>query len=224
MKKYSLKGEERTVKGRKVKRLRLQNILPANIFGKKIKSLTIQIPLKDFEKVFEEAGETNLIELSIGKATKHVLVSGVQLDHLTGSCLHVDFRQVDLKEKVSAPVPVILIGESPAEKQGLGNVVQQINEIEIEALPTDLPDEFKVDISSLEEVDQALHVKDIKYDKSKVTMQLNPEEIVVKVEPPQKEEEPTPQPEVAEAEQQAESEAPAEAPKEESKEEEANPS
>jgi large subunit ribosomal protein L25 len=102
--------------------------------------------------------------------------------------IHVNFLQVDLKEKVEAEVPVELVGESPAEKQSLGTVVQYLNEIKVEALPTDLPEKFEVDTSELAEVDQAIYIKDLKYDKSKVEVKNDPEEIVVKVEPPQKEE------------------------------------
>ena len=85
-------------------------------------------------------------------------------------------------------IPVELTGESPAEKQSIGTVVQYLNEIKVEALPADLPEKFTVDVSALSEVDQAIMVKDLKYDKSKVDIKTGAEEIVAKVEPPQKEE------------------------------------
>jgi large subunit ribosomal protein L25 len=102
--------------------------------------------------------------------------------------IHVDFLQVDLKEKVEAEVPVELTGESPAEKEAIGTVVQYLNEIKVEALPMDLPEKFIVDTSALSEVDQAILVKDLSVDRSKVDIKTEAEEIVVKVEPPQKEE------------------------------------
>lgn len=226
MDKKTLKADLRKISGRKVKTLRHEGILPANISGKKIKSLAIQVNIKDFQGVYKEVGETGLLTLMIEKDEKPVLVHNVQINAKTDDLLHVDFLQVDLKEKVEAEVPVELTGESPAEKQSLGTVVQYVNEIKVEALPTNLPEKFIIDISELSEVDQAVYVKDIKTDRTKVELKNDPEEIVVKVEPPQKEEvvEVTPVVAVgaegavpAEGETSAEGEQPAEAPKEEVK-------
>jgi len=193
MNKTSLEAQIRKVTGRKVKALRKEGLVPANIYGKKIKSQAVQLKALDFKKAYQEAGETGLISLKIqgqkGKGEdRAVLVSNVQLDPLSDSPIHVDFRQVDLKEKVTASVPVMLVGESPAEKGGIGTVVQYIDQIEVEALPGDLPEKFEIDASELSGVDQAVFVKDIKHDKAKVEVKNDPEGIVVKVEPPQKEE------------------------------------
>lgn len=179
--------------GRKVKILRKEGLLPGNIYGKKIKSQAVQVKALDFKKAYEEAGETGLISLKVqgekGKGEdRAVLVSSVQFNPLTDAVVHVDFRQVDLKEKVTADVPVELMGESPAEKGSIGTVVQYIDEIEVEALPGDLPEKFEIDASGLAEVDQAVFVSDLKYDKAKVEVKNDPKEIIVKVEPPQKEE------------------------------------
>ncbi len=188
MTKTTLKAEKRTQEGRKVKKLRSEGILPGNVYGKKIKSQSVQVVLKDFDKIYKEIGETGLLTLQIGNEEKPVLIHNLQLNPVSDEPVHVDFLQVDLKEKVEADIPVELIGESPAEKQALGTVVQYINEIKVEALPTDLPEEFQVDSSVLAEVDQAVLVKDLKYDKSKVEIKDDLEAIVAKVEPPQKEE------------------------------------
>ncbi|MEK7112192.1 MAG: 50S ribosomal protein L25 [Patescibacteria group bacterium] len=217
MDKTLLEAKIRKVTGRKVKNLRKEGLLPASIYGKKIKSQAIEVKLTDFKKVFEEAGETGLITLKIGGGKtkgedRAVLVSNVQLDPVSDSTIHVDFRQVDLKEKVTAGVPVEMVGESPAQKGGIGTVVQYVSEIEVEALPMDLPEKFEIDASTLTEVDQAVFVKDLKYDKTKVEVKNAPEEIVVKVEPPQKEEVVAPPP--AEGPAAAEAEAGKEAPKE----------
>lgn len=188
MNKIVLKAENRKTVGRKVKNLRNEGKLPANVFGKKVKSASVQVDTKEFEVVYKEAGETGLITLTIGSETRPVLVHSVQLHPVGDYPLHVDFLQVDLKEKVEAEVPVELIGESPAEKQAIGTVVQYVNEVKVEALPADLPDKFEVDTSGLSEVDQAVYVKDLAYDKSKVEIKSDLEAIVAKVEPPQKEE------------------------------------
>ena len=191
----ALKAEVRKIEGRKVKNLRLQGVLPANVYGKKVKSVAVQVSLKDFEKVYSEVGETGLVDLEVGKEVRPVLVHNVQVNPVTDKPVHVDFLQVDLNEKVEAEVPVEISGESPAEKQALGTVVQYINEIQVEALPRDLPENFVIDVSGLTEVDQAIFVKDIKADRSKVELKGDAEAIVVKVEPPQKiEEAPAPVP------------------------------
>lgn len=209
MQKKELTAEIRKIKGRKIKNLRHEGILPANISGKKIKSESVQVVLKDFKKVFEEAGETGLVELKIGSDTRPVLIHNIQVNPVTDEMVHADFLQVDLKEKVEAEVPVEITGESPAEKQGIGTVVQYLNEIKVEALPTDLPEKFVIDVAELSEVDQAVFVKDLKVDRSKVEVKSDAEEIVVKVEPPQKIEEVAP-PAPAEGEVPAEGAVPAE--------------
>jgi large subunit ribosomal protein L25 len=229
MDKITLKAEERKISGRKVKTLRAKGILPANISGKKIKSEAVQVDFKDFEKVYKDAGETGLVTLQVGSSEKPVLIHHLQVNAKTDEMLHVDFLQVDLKEKVEAEVPVELTGEAPAEKLGVGTVVQYVNDVKVEALPMDLPEKFEVDTSNLSEVDQSILIKDLKVDKSKVTILNDAEEIVVKVEPPQKEEvvetpivpvgaegEILPEGETQEGE--APAEAPAEAGKEEPKE------
>ncbi len=189
MQKLELKASPRKVVGRKVKKLRREGIIPANIFGKKVKSSAISIDANEFEKLFKEAGETTLVDLELGKTAKAVLIRNVQVHPVDGQILHVDFQEVDLKAKVTAQIPVEIVGESPAEKQGLGTVVQHTDEIEVEALPTELPEKFEVSASELTEVDQTIYIKDIKVDKSKVEIKDDLEKIVAKVEPLRKEEE-----------------------------------
>lgn len=188
MPKTILKAEKRTIEGRKVKNLRKSGILPGNVYGKKIKSESVQVVLKDFETIYSDVGETGLVTLDVAGEDKPVLIHNLQLHPISGEPVHVDFLQVDLKEKVEADIPVEIVGESPAEKQAIGTVVQYVNEVKVEALPTDLPEKFVVDVSNLAEVDQSITVADLSYDKSKVEVKTSPEEIVVKVEPPQKEE------------------------------------
>src|SRR3989344_8581566 len=120
MNNLTLSAEKRELVGRKVKVLRKKGILPANVYGRKIKSFAVQIEQDKFSSVYNQAGETGLVELVINKDKKPVLIHHVQIDPVTDALLHVDFLQVDLKQKVTAKVPIELIGESPVEKQGLG--------------------------------------------------------------------------------------------------------
>lgn len=183
--------------------------MPANIYGKKIKSLAVQVKADEFQKVFSEAGETGLVELKLGEKVHPVLIHNVQLGPVSDLPLHIDFLEVSLKEKVTATVPIELIGESPAEKEG-GVVVQQMHEIEVEALPTDLPEKIEVDISGLAEIDQAIKAGELKVDKTKVEIKEDPERIVVSIAPPAKEEEVAPPPVAQEAPAEGEAPAPAE--------------
>ncbi|HTK03724.1 MAG TPA: 50S ribosomal protein L25 [Alphaproteobacteria bacterium] len=189
MDKKVLKAEERKIFGRKVSTLRKTGLIPANVYGTKVKSLALQVPEKEFKIIYKEVGETGLVTLEVGKEEKPVLVHSIQTNAKTDEVLHIDFLQVDLKVKVTAKVPVEVVGEPEAEKQGVGTVVQYLNEVEVEALPADLLEKFEVDTTELAEVDQAIYVKDLKYDKSKIEIMTDGESIIVKVEPPQKEEE-----------------------------------
>jgi large subunit ribosomal protein L25 len=192
MAQLTLKAEKRDILGRKVKKLRRDGILPANLFGKKIKSLAIQVSTSDFKKVFDEAGETNIINLMIEKQTKGkpVLVSNLQEDPTTDAALHVDFHQVDLKEKVTVDVPIEIEGESPAVKEKGAVLIKSMDEIKVEALPNDLPDEFKLEVSKLIEFGDSLLVRDLPVDKKKVAVLANQDEVIAVVQEPKKEEEP----------------------------------
>jgi len=187
--KIKLTVEKRKVTGRKVKALRQQGILPANIYGKKEKSLAVQLEAKSFLPVFKEAGETSLIELRVAdeKEVRPVLIHNVQFHPVEETPLHVDFYQVDLKEKVTTKVPVELIGESPAIKDKIGILIQPLSEVEVEALPADLPEKIEVDISGLKAVDETVIVGSIKVSEG-VKILTDEKEVLVKIEPPTKEE------------------------------------
>lgn len=180
MKKYSITVEKRTIAGRKVKQLRSQGIVPANIYGKKEQSVAVQTDRKEFEKVFSQAGETGIIELHIGSEVKPVLIQNIQIHPVTRHILHTDFRQVDLKEKIHAKIPLELIGQSPAVAQNTGVLLELLNEIEVEALPTELPEKISVDISGLVEVDQNIKVGSLQIP-AEVTLLTDKETEVVKI-------------------------------------------
>jgi len=211
--KIKLKVSKRKITGRKVKKLRGEGILPANIYGKDIKSLSVQLPTKDFKVVFEQAGETGIIEVSVDKETKArpVLIHNVHLHPVTDEFLHADFHQVELTKKVTVDIPIELKGEAPAVSKG-GVLLQLMDEVEVEALPTDLPDKFEINVSKLEEIGQRISLKDLKVSDKIKLMVNNLDELIVKIEEPTKEEKPEEKPEeeeVVEGEE-PETEAPAE--------------
>jgi len=201
--KISLEVEKRKVLGRKIKRLREKGILPANIYGKSVKSLAVQVSLKDFLPVYKKVGETGIVELKIEGEEKprHVLIHNVQKDPFSDQLLHADFRQVLLTEKITASIPIELVGESPAVQQKLGVLIQPLSEVEVEALPNELPGQFTIDASGLKEVDQVITVGDLK-PPAGVKILTSEKEILVKINPPTKEEvAPPPAEEAAPAEE-----------------------
>lgn len=191
-----LVSQKREIFGRKVKNLRSQGILPANVYGKKTKSEAITVNFKDFAKIYDEVGEAGIVDLKIEgeKEPRPVLIHNVQKHPVEDTFFHASFRQVILTEKVTATIPVELIGEAPAETQKIGILVQEISEIEIEALPTDLPEHFQVDVSKLEKVDDSILVKNLQVDRKKVELKVGENQIIAKIEPLAKEEVVTPPP------------------------------
>jgi large subunit ribosomal protein L25 len=203
---------KRTLTGRKVKLLRRQHQIPANIFGKKITSTPITLDSLVFKKLFQSAGETTLLELNLEGETKPrpVLIASVQHHPVTGEFIHVDFHQVDLTEKVTAKVPLEFVGESPAVKEQGGVLVHVISEIEVEALPAELPDSFKVDLSALKAIGDSLTLAELKLDRSKVTIDLDDSETIVTIQAPKEEEVEEVAPTPAEAEVTGQTPTPAE--------------
>lgn len=185
--------DKRKVTGRKVKTLRREGLLPANLYGQGIKSQALQLGYKDFLSVFEKTGESGLIDLVIGKtkSAHSVLVGDIQIDPVTDKILHVDFRQVDLTKKTQVSVPIELVGEAPGAEGGEGILIQPLLEAEVEALPEKLPDHLEVDVSSLKEINDVIRVADLEVDDG-VTIMVDEEEVIAKLEAPAEEEEPAP--------------------------------
>ncbi len=221
----SLKAKIRKEIGKKVKKRRKQGLLPAVLYGPKIKNLIIELDSKEFESIYKEAGESSLISLQVDNDKFSVLIHEVKKDPLTGKPIHADFYQPILTEEVEATVSIVFEGEALAIKELGGTLVREISEIEVKALPKDLPHEIKVNIDGLKTFDDEILVKDLKLSEG-VTAQRDKNEIVAVVTPPETEkiEEELEKPveekveEVEEAEEKEEGEKPEE--KKEEKEEE----
>src|SRR3990170_8636707 len=179
MDRLSLQAEERKILGKKVKNFRVVGKLPGHVFGKGLETEHVSVDGKTFLKTFKEAGETGLIDLKIGtEKVRPVMVREVQYDPVSGEPIHIDFYQVNLTQKVKVPVPLVLVGEQP-ESVHLGEaiVLQTLNEVEVEALPTDLVEKIEVDITSLKNIDDAITVGQLNFDRSKLTVLADPEAI-----------------------------------------------
>lgn len=185
MDRLSLNAEERLVLGKKVKKLRQDGILPGHVFGKGIETEHVSVNISEFLHTFSKTGETTLIDLKIGaEKVRPVLVRDVDHDPVTGKPIHVDFYQVNLTQKVKVSVPLVLIGEEPEiVKSGEAIVLQTLNEVEVEALPTDLVEKIEVDISTLKNIDDSITVGQLSFDREKLTVEVDAESIAVKLAP-----------------------------------------
>lgn len=183
MDKISLKALDRTVLGKKVKNLRKAGKIPAHVFGNIKEVEHVSVNAGDFAKVFKLAGETGLIDLKIGEdRVRPVMIKEVDVEPVKDQILHIGFYQVNLKEKVTVPVPIVLVGEGPESvKMGETVVLQTLNEVNIEALPTDLIENIEVNIQVLKEIGDSITVADLSFDRSKLTIHAEAEEVVVKL-------------------------------------------
>jgi large subunit ribosomal protein L25 len=187
---FSLNAKVREVTGRNTNGLRVSGKIPAVVYGPGAKNASIEVDQKEFAKVFKQAGESSLIEISVEgeKEKRPTLVHEIQRDSVSGQIIHVDFFQASLKEEVEVAVPLIFEGVALAEKELAGTLVKNMLEIEVKALPQNLPHEIKVSIESLKTFEDHVLVKDLVLPKD-VKVLKNPEEIVAQVLPPQKVEE-----------------------------------
>jgi large subunit ribosomal protein L25 len=167
-------AQKREVMGKKVKTLRKKGLIPANIYGDIKESMSVMVEETPFLKLYNRVGDTGVVYLEIGaeKTTRPVLIDLVSINPVTGKTDHVAFKQVNLKEKITAEVPVEIIGEP-----GINDVVvvKIVDSVAVEALPTDLPEKFEIDISSLTEVGQSISYQDLKYDKTLVSLVIEEE-------------------------------------------------
>ena len=183
-----LNADVRTVLGGKVKALRKSGYIPAILYGKDQESIPLQVPVKDFGNVLKEAGESTLVYLNVGGQSYPTIIHDVARDTLTDIILHTDFYKVKLDEKIKTNVPVVFVGESPAVKDLGGIFVRNVNELEVEAFPQDLPHEITIDISALKNFGDQILVKDIDLGAS-VKIEADAETIVATAKEPISEEE-----------------------------------
>ena len=181
-----LKSKKRTLLSKKVKSLRREGVIPAVVYGGKDGTTPIELDLKEFSKVFKTAGETTLIKLLVGEKTKNVLIHDISRDPITEEMNHVDFYEIRMDEKITTRTPLIFIGDAPAVIDLGGVLVKAMQELEVRALPADLPHQIEIDISQLKTFDDNILVKDIKLPKN-VEILENLETSVAVVTPPRSE-------------------------------------
>ncbi len=183
---YKITAQDRQATAKAVRR---QGKVPGVLYGHDTKPQHIETDAKEFAKMYREAGSTSLVTLTTADGKEHpVLLREVQVHPVKGHIIHVDYYRVRMDEVITAQVPLNFIGESPAVKEKGGVLVRNIDELELEALPKDLPHDIEVDISSLDSFDKLIRLGDLKIPAG-VKVLLDADAVVALVQPPRTEEE-----------------------------------
>ncbi|QQG50220.1 MAG: 50S ribosomal protein L25 [Candidatus Berkelbacteria bacterium] len=185
----ALHAEGREITGKKVKKLRQRAVMPAVVYGRDLEPSPISIDLKEFKKVFAEAGTSALVDLTINDAKPiKVLLHEPQTHYLNGEPIHVDFYAVKMTEKIETAIPITFVGVSPAVEEMEGNFISNKDELNIRCLPGDLIPGVEVDLTVLKTFDDQVRVKDIQVPET-VEVTDDPEDVVCLVAAPISEEE-----------------------------------
>ena len=176
---FVIKAKKRNA-GIKLDALSKSREIPAVFYGAGETTTSISVPNIEFKKVWRDAGESSAVKIGVEGGDIDALIHEVQVDPVTDEPIHVDFLAIDMKKKIKVKVPLEFVGISNAVKTGIGNLVKVLHEIEIEALPADLPHNLSVDISKLEGLDNNVTVSDIKLPSGVVTI-TSPDDVVASI-------------------------------------------
>ena len=183
--------EPPSVTGKRVKRMRLEGVVPANIYGRGVESVAVQIPFVDARTMINAHGRNSLIEVQISGEAKPrpVVVRQLDVHPLTGALRHIDFYQVDLQRTISAEIPVVLTGESSAVTIHGGILMHGAETVLVEALPAELPEQLEISVESLTEFDQQLLAGQLQLPQG-VTLLSGEDLMLARISRPRLEEEP----------------------------------
>jgi len=185
----SLTAKTRTSLGHKTAALRARGVVPCVTYGHGIKTASIEVNAKQLERVITKAGSSTLVELDLDGSKKNIVIHDVQHDPVSGAVIHADLYQVRMDEKIKAKVPLNFKGVSRAVKDFGGILVKSVDELEIEALPKDLPHEIVVDLSKLIKLHDSIALKDLDIPAGVNVLVEDKELAVASVTPPRSEEE-----------------------------------
>jgi len=161
MEKVVLKATKRSVIGKQVKALRRQGFLPGVVYGHHFEPVAIQLDAHSAGRIIPTLTSTSVITVELDGTAIPALVREKQKNYIKGSLTHVDFQAISLTEKIRAWVQIHLRGAAPAVKDFNAVLVNNMEEVEIEALPTDLPERIELDLSGLKKLGDAVHVRDL---------------------------------------------------------------
>jgi large subunit ribosomal protein L25 len=190
METIELVAAKRTSLGKKNQALREKGLVPAVIYGREVKSEPIEVPAKEMERIYTQAGGNKIIALKVGAGrVRNVLIHEVQLGGVRGELRHIDFYVVRMDEEITTEIPLHFTGESTAVYQQEGTLVKQIESVEVTCLPGDLPESLEVDISVLDDFEKVVTLADLDIPKNVTLTEEDLSLTVAKVEPPRSDEE-----------------------------------
>ncbi|MBW4061342.1 50S ribosomal protein L25 [Candidatus Saccharibacteria bacterium] len=190
MDKLILNASTRTERGKKLSKVRANGLVPAVAYGREVASESVSIDARELTKVYRQAGGNKLVDFKIGDGkSRGVIIHEVQLDGRSGAILHADLYLVRMNEVLTAEIPLHFVGESTAVYQLEGVLLKNLETVEVECLPADLPESIEVDISVLDEFEKSISVADLVIPKGVKLLVEDTETLVVKVEAPRSDEE-----------------------------------
>jgi large subunit ribosomal protein L25 len=157
--------------------LRKEDFIPAVYYSAGKDAVSIAVPVREFTKVLKEAGETSAVTLMLGGEKITTLIHDMQRDPITNTTTHIDFLIIDMNKEIEVPVPIEFTGLAEAEKTGLGTIVKVLHEVQVRALPNDMPHVLEVDVTPIATLEDQILVRDIKVPKG-VTILNDAEEVV----------------------------------------------
>lgn len=169
-----------TLGAAEARRLRVKGHIPGIVYGHDVAPVPVMVDAREFGRVFGKVGKTQLLDLQLDEAKRPALVREVQWDPRGGQLQHVDFYQVNLREKITSEVPILIVGEAPKVAAKEADLIIGIHELRVECLPGDLPAHIECDVSGLLEIDDEVRVRDLKIPPG-VELDADPDEMVVKV-------------------------------------------
>lgn len=189
MKRINLKAQKRDPEKTRSQELREKDQIPAVVYGYRVKNQPLTLDAKQFEKVYQQAGTSNLVDLRVEKKKPvKVIVHEVQFNPVTDQIIHVDLYQIKMDQELRTEIPLKFINQAPAVEDEGGNLIIDREEIEVECLPKDLIDEIKVDISALQTFDDVIRIKDLNIPPGIKALEKK-EEVVITTTAPRTEEE-----------------------------------
>ena len=181
----SLKLEPREITGKKVKMLREQGIVPVHVYGRSLEPLALQVESQLLRRILLQVG-TNVplsVEIDGQKGEDICFVREVQRHPVTEDVLHVDFMRVDVEQTIEAEVPIVLIGTAPGVREMNGTLLQPMQSILVVSLPMNVPASIELDVSTLDDFEKAIYVRDVSV-AANVTVVTDSDEMIARVVPP----------------------------------------
>ena len=180
MEKVVLKADKRDVTGKQVKALRREGKLPAVIYGRHLEPISIVMEAHSAGLALSKLTSSSLITIEVDGASYPTLVRERQRDYIKGSLTHVDFLAVDMNEKIRTSVGLAFVGVSGAVKDYNGILVHNLERLEVECFPGDLPERIDVDIAMLKQIGDLIRVRDVAVS-DKIRILGDPEETIAVV-------------------------------------------